>query len=959
MQSIAQYQIEGEIGRGGMGVVYRAVDTRLGRPVALKVLPPDAHGDVERQRRFIQEARSASALNHPHIVTIYEIGEHDGTTFIAMELVEGTPLDRLLAAGPLDLDTALTYAAQVASALDAAHAAGIIHRDIKPANIVVASGRRSDPGQSTASPAAGLPAAGRAKVLDFGLAKLVERPPSDITLSAHHTVPGTILGTIAYMSPEQAQGEPVDQRSDIFSFGAVLYEMLTGRRPFAATSDAGLVSAILRDDPPPLRSLRPDVPAAVESIVARALAKRPSDRYPDAAMLHADLSAVQEQRHRVASPAWRKPAVLVPVGFLLLAALAVGLWQLVEVRRTRWARTEGIAEIERLYHSGRTMHAVRLARDLERRAPAEVSRLRDGWIPFALITEPAGAVVEVKNYHDPEGPWDAFGETPLRTRLPFGYYRARISKPGYTTMEVSAGVGRDPVKLTEEGATTPGMVFVPGGTVEPGIAPPARIADYWIDRYEATNAEYKRFVDANGYSNPAFWKHPFRMGDRELTFEEAIERFRDSTNRPGPATWELGSFPDGMGEYPVGGISWFEAAAYAEFAGKQLPTVYHWFKAAGTDEIYSDILQLSNFDGKGASRTGSRQGLGPWGTYDMAGNVKEWVLNALPNGARHYILGGGWNEPSYRFAEADARDPWNRDATFGVRLIRTPEITANAGAAIGSVNPDPSTIVPEPADRVALYKRFYEYDRSPLYARIESVDDSSPYWRKEKVVYAAAYGNEEIPAYVFLPKQVKPPYQTVVFFPTAYARQVPSSASLDLGTFEFLLRGGRAVIYPVYQGTFERRSNVQQGPAGTRDMRVQWAKDVFRTLDYLATRSDIDMERLAYYSLSMGAFFGPIPVALEPRFKVAVFASGGLNYRAFPEAQPASFAPEVRIPVLVVHGEDDFGVSHAEQLRFAELLGTPAEHKRHVRLPGGHVPQDIRGLFREVLDWLDTYLGPV
>ena len=180
------------------------------------------------------------------------------------------------------------------------------------------------------------------------------------------------------------------------------------------------------------------------------------------------------------------------------------------------------------------------------------------------------------------------------------------------------------------------------------------------------------------------------------------------------------------------------------------------------------------------------------------------------------------------------------------------------------------------------------------------------------------------PAFLFLPKNAKPPYQTVVLFPTAYARQVPSSDSLDLGTFEFLIRSGRALIYPVYQGTFERRRNVQRGSSGVRDMQVQWAKDVFRTVDYLATRPEIDMERLAYYSLSMGAFFGPIPVALEPRFKVAVFAAGGLRYGVAPEVQPANFAPEVRVPVLVVHGADDFGVPKADQLRFVELLGTLA-----------------------------------
>jgi eukaryotic-like serine/threonine-protein kinase len=741
---IAHYRVEGELGRGGMGIVYRAVDTKLGRPVALKVLPADATADPDRQRRFIQEARAASALNHPNIVTIYEVGEHEGTTFIAMELVDGTPLDWLLAAGPLPVDMALEYATQITGALDAAHTAGIVHRDIKPANIVIAGatapGSRSE-AVPTSSPAAG--ARERVKVLDFGLAKLLERSPTDATLSAYGTTPGTILGTVAYMSPEQAQGQPVDARSDIFSFGAVLYEMFSGRRPFAGTSDVGLLTALLRDDPVPVSTLRAGLPADVEPIIQRALAKDPNARYQNAGAMRDDLAGALARLRRPHEAAWRRPIVLVPAAVVLLAVAAVGIWQTVQYRRVRWAQTEGVAEIERLYLSGRTMHAVRLARELEPLAPVEVGRLREGWLDFNVITDPAGARVEVKNYHDPEGPWDGFGETPLRTRLPFGYYRARLSKPGYTTMEVSAGIGRDPVKLTADGAAIAGMVFVPGGTVEVGIAPPVQIADYWIDRYEVTNQEFKRFVDAGGYRDPKFWRHAFRSSDGVLTFEQAMDRFRDSTNRPGPATWELGSYPDGTGDYPVSGISWFEAAAYAEFAGKSLPTLYHWFKAAGTDEIYSDILQLSNFDGKGPSRVGERAGLGPWGTYDMAGNVKEWVANPVSQSDRYYILGGGWNEPSYRFAETDGQNPWDRVETFGVRLMKslgpvTRGRRSRRARQSGSVHDRPRT----PGSRRALQTvlRLRPHARS---MRVERVDDSSPYWRKEKVVFAAAYGNEE------------------------------------------------------------------------------------------------------------------------------------------------------------------------------------------------------------------------
>ena len=221
------------------------------------MLPPEATADPERHQRFVQEARSASALNHPNIVTIYEIGSDAGTTFIAMELVDGTPLDKLLAKGPLPMPRALDYAAQSRRHLPAAHASGIVHRDIKPANIVITPD-------------------GRAKVLDFGLAKLVERPAAEATLTALATRPGAVMGTLAYMSPEQAQGERVDARSDVFALGAVLYEMLAGRRAFGGSVGRGVMTAILRDPPPPLRTARPDTPADVDAIVQRALAKDPA-----------------------------------------------------------------------------------------------------------------------------------------------------------------------------------------------------------------------------------------------------------------------------------------------------------------------------------------------------------------------------------------------------------------------------------------------------------------------------------------------------------------------------------------------------------------------------------------------------------------------------------------------------------------------------------------------------------
>jgi eukaryotic-like serine/threonine-protein kinase len=262
---IGRYQIGERVGRGGMGVVYRALDTRLGRAVALKVLLPGLASDEERRNRFAREAKAASALNHPNIITIFDIDQIDGEDFIAMEYIEGQTLGDLISHGELAVSDALNYAMQIAQALVAAHSAGIIHRDIKPANIMIAS-----------SPARQR----QVKMLDFGLAKLSESSlPGDVT--AENTMKGSILGTAAYMSPEQAEGKTIDFRSDIFSFGSVLYEMFSRRRAFAGDSSLAILSAVLHQNPAPLQG----VPANLQNIVDRCLKKDPGLRYQSTADL--------------------------------------------------------------------------------------------------------------------------------------------------------------------------------------------------------------------------------------------------------------------------------------------------------------------------------------------------------------------------------------------------------------------------------------------------------------------------------------------------------------------------------------------------------------------------------------------------------------------------------------------------------------------------------------------------
>src|SRR5512136_944555 len=275
-KTLDHYQITEKLGEGGMGVVDNARDTHLDRFVAIKVLPAEKVADADRKRRFVQEAKAASALNHPSIITIYDIDQADGVDYIAMEYIAGKTLDELIPRKGMRLSLALKYAVQIADALARAHGAGIIHRDLKPSNVMVDEH-------------------GLVKVLDFGLAKLTEASGPEAETAATRTGEGTVLGTAAYMSPEQAEGKHIDPRSDIFSFGSLLYEMLTGQRAFQGDTPLSTIVSVLREEPKPISQLVEDLPQELERVIRRCLRKDPEHRFQTMADLKVALEELKEE----------------------------------------------------------------------------------------------------------------------------------------------------------------------------------------------------------------------------------------------------------------------------------------------------------------------------------------------------------------------------------------------------------------------------------------------------------------------------------------------------------------------------------------------------------------------------------------------------------------------------------------------------------------------------------------
>ena len=646
-----------------------------------------------------------------------------------------------------------------------------------------------------------------------------------------------------------------------------------------------------------------------------------------------------------------------------------------EMTRAQWAQQVATPEIERLLGTQQLVQAFHLAREALSVLPNDPTLqalVSEATMPFDVTSEPLGAKVSVKAYDSPDDDWYELGLTPL-SGVPATELRWRIEKDGF----VPRTVGRLPfgaasdlhLRLHREAAQPPRMVYVPGGTAvvydeSKRVGPAKQIAEFWIDQFEATNAEYRAFLQSDAYRSEELWRPLIAELGLEQSTEELLSFFVDTTGQPGPATWTLSNFPAGNDGHPVRGISWLEAAAYCDFRGKVLPTVFHFTKAGEQADFFAGELLASNFSLTSTRPVADSIALGPFGTFDLMGNVAEWTWNPDSKG-RRYLSGASYIDPEYQAKAASEQiEPLERSEFAGVRCVSAigKEELADLGSSF-EMEGQASEIDLEPVsqDVYAALRRQYEYDPAPLNPRTKLKPQSRSDWRQEVVTIDTAYG-EQMDVNLYLPNDSQPPYQAVLFFPGSGAHNRTEIGSAGESSWlYFIPRSGRALIVPNYSGMYGRLAPYPEYQSRAKiQLVIRWAQDLMRTMDYLETRDDIRADKIAYYGFSLGGTYAPVFTALERRFAASVLISGGTVFPVPEEHRPINFAPYVTVPTLMIGGKSDPQAPvESYQRPVLEMMGTPPEDKKLYVFDGAHAPPDWNATVREVLTWLDRYLGPV
>jgi predicted esterase len=678
----------------------------------------------------------------------------------------------------------------------------------------------------------------------------------------------------------------------------------------------------------------------------------------------------------------RLRTTVIVISVVLVASIGAGTFW-ISGANARWARNVAIPRIEQDLAADDWEQAYATALELRDRLP-DWEILDDYWGQFtwrvSIPSEPAGAAVYRRAYNDPQGQWVRLGETPLYdVPVPKRYSLIRIEKEGFENlfrtlggMPITGGTVRvdekedvtgteyvvSPVDIVLEpiGDTDRSLVRVPGTQLMLD-GELVRLADFHIGRNEVSNREYQNFVTAGGYRRQDLWEHEFIRDGSTLTWQEAMAAFVDTTGRPGPSTWIGGAFPDGQDDYPVGGISWYEAAAYARFAGMDLPTVHHWRRAHARAGVTWQIV-ASNVETNSVAPVGQFQGTGWTGTQDMLGNVREWCLNAL--GENRAILGGSWTDVPYAIPGTiylpAILPPFDRSVQNGVRLVAVNDDRKSRDLLRQPVKPRETVkanVVASDQEFGALLRNF-DYSDDPLRARIEESVDS-PNWTTERISLDSGHG-QRTELLLYLPQTDNSRHRTLIYWPSSLAIMLTSLDDFRLHV-EFMLRTGWAVAMPIFERTFHRGDGqfTSNRTIAGRDLTIRQVRELRRTIDYLETRADLDTATLAFYGFSWGGQYGPLALAAEPRLKVAILNQAGLQPGRNYDIDPVHYLSRVKQPVLQFNGRFDTNFRYEDSAKpFFDGLGS--EFKKHVVEPGGHFVSNSV-VIGETLAWLDQHLG--
>ena len=945
------YTITGELGAGGMATVYRAHDIKHDRDVAIKVLRDDVAESVNKDR-FVREIGITARLNHPHILPLLDSGSAAGFLYYVMPLATGESLlDLMRRQGALPIRDALRLGIEVVEALAYAHGHDVVHRDIKPANILLSEGH--------------------AVVADFGIATALGTRRDVQAL----TMDGTSLGTPMYMAPEQATGERgVDSRADIYAIGVLLFEMIAGAPPFVGTW-AQIMADKLSKPAPSVATRSPDTPAPLVQLIAECLQREPSERPETADVLLERMRVIANPSTSLVRARSRTPAIF---GGTLAAVLVLVAIFAVRERRARWVQDTAVPEIQRLIEADQLDSAFAMTAQVAEREP-DNPVVNKFWPDISqseqFLSAPEGATVTRAALNDTTT-WTPVGTTPTgKIRIPNNAWLYRYSKAGYRPVTImGARLGGSyvpipaPIPLRRVTDPDSDMAVLSGANMQGTLfgldeGDTYKLADFLMDHREITNTQYKAFVDAGGYTKRELWDSTIVRDGHPIEWRVAIALFVDKTGRPGPSTWEGGAPVADQVDFPVGGVSWYEARAYARWAGKELPTVLEW-NAAAIPAAARWVVPHGRYESTGPVRGGDPRGVGPRGVYDLAGNVREWTVNAREPGSR-YILGGGWSDPTYLYSELYTQPELDRSALNGIRLIKRLSASADlarAQAPIPGLTRNFANVKPVDEATFQGYLTQYDYDRNSLNAKVESRDSSEADWTREDVTVDSPAGTGHLPVVMFVPKHAKPPFQTVLIWPASDAQIMPDTKQLPMWIVDFFLRSGRAVVYPVYEGTLGRGmfNEDQTGPIADRDRMIRRIKEMRRAIDYAFARGDVDSTRLAYVGASWGARHGGTAIATDSRIKLAILYVAGLSAVTYrPETDAVNFLPRIRVPVLMLNGKYDSVFPYElSQKPFFRLLGTPAADKKQIVYEGGHfLPRP--NLVSESLAWLDHYFGPV